>query len=79
MAMRVLQLLLLAATALAASAAGGGLDTDGLLEKARELEPWLVDTRRVFHQYPELMFEVGARPWIRYLITKCPLQIAAAL
>lgn len=28
------------------------------LEDAKQIEPWLIQTRRLFHRHPELMFEV---------------------
>ncbi len=43
-------LALLAACAWCASA-------NELLSQSLELQPWLVSTRREFHQFPELMFQ----------------------
>lgn len=33
-----------------------------VLDRAGQLEDWLIATRREFHQYPELMFEVRTPP-----------------
>ena len=37
----------------------GDSNLDALLDSAKQLESWLITTRRELHQYPELMFEVS--------------------
>lgn len=49
---------LLAAVARLSSAAAGAVPSGAeLLADAAAIQPWLVDVRREFHRYPELMYE----------------------
>jgi hypothetical protein len=58
-ALLALVVVLAAAAAAAAVAEEQPADLKVWLEEARALAQWLTDTRREFHQYPELMFQVG--------------------
>jgi hypothetical protein len=54
----LLDLVVLLALSTVVQNVNAATDFGGMLEKARQIEPWLVSTRRLLHQYPELLFQV---------------------